>query len=316
MTTALATRPSATALLGADVRHTTSAAQALQVAGLSGLNVVKVPVVTATHGVLVESRYALETHQRPLPGVTVGEDFEVVQYEENADLLDALARRLGASFANAGALTLSRAFVALELPEAVMVGPDKLMITVAAFMAHGSASNYLVPGACRVMCANQQDQMLREGRDYKITIRHTASAHERTAAAEDTLMATVASMDHLAIEGEIMLDQPVTVTQFRDIADALYPLGGDSKSAQTIYDRRIEVLTSIFTGPTNTNIAGTAWAAYQTIAEYVQWAMSVRGASDTELDHARARRALTSGTAHATQVKAFNVIRDMFDLAL
>lgn len=315
MTTALATRPtSAVELLGTDVSHSGTARQALQDARLAGLNVVKVPVMTATNGELVAGQYALESHGKPLPGITVGDDYNVVQFEQNADTLDAVARRLGATFANAGALSLSQAFVSLVLPEPLTVGDDKLIATINAFMSHGTGSNVFVPGGTRVLCANEQPQLVREGRDYKVTIRHTVSAPERTALAEEAMMATTAGMKLIVDEGLEMLRQPCTHFDFLRIVDALFPLGGESKTAQTHYDKRVTILEGIFNSPTNTNIAGTAWCAYQTIAEYVQWAKGVRGVPENELNTARARRALAGG-GHKDQVRAYTLIRDMFDLA-
>lgn len=315
MTAALDTRPpSAVELLGTDVSGSFTAGQALQDARLAGLNVTKVPIVTATRGELVHGQYALESHGRPLPGITVGDDYKVVQFEENAATLDAVARRLGATFANAGALSLSQAFVSLVLPEPLVIGDDRLIATINTFMSHGVGSNVFVPGGCRVLCANQQPQFVREGRDYKVTIRHTTSAPERTALAEEAMMATTAGMKLIVDEGLAMLRQPCSHDDFTRIIDILFPLGGDSKTAQTHYDRRVAILEGIFNGPTNANIAGTAWCAYQAVAEYVQWARGVRGVPENELNTARARRTLAGG-GHKDQVRAYTLIREMFDLA-
>lgn len=315
MTAALATHPpSAVELVGTDVSQCGTARAALGAAGLDGLDVQKVEIQTTTHGRIVPGQYALESHGKPLAGITVGDDYKVVQFEENADTLDAVARRLGATFANAGALSLSQAFVSLVLPEPLTIGDDKLIATINTFMSHGVGSNVFVPGGCRILCANQQPQLVREGRDYKVTIRHTSSAPERTALAEEAMMATTAGMRLIVSEGLEMLRQPCSRDDFAEIIDVIFPLGGDSKTAQTHYDRRVAILHGIFDGPTNANIAGTAWCAYQAIAEYVQWAKGVRGVPENELNTARARRALAGG-GHKDQVRAYTLIREMFDLA-
>lgn len=319
MTTALAIRPpSAVELLGTDVSNSGTAHQALVDAGIAGLDVVKVAIQTVDHQETVRGQYALESHGKPLHGITVGDDYNVVQFEANAETLDAVARRLGATFANAGALSLSQAFVSLVLPEPLEIGDDKLIATINAFMSHGTGSNVFVPGGCRILCANQQPQLVRDGRDYKVTIRHTVSAPERTALAEEAMMATTAGMKLIVKEGLEMLRQPCSRGDFTEIIDIVFPLGGESKTAQTYYDKRVAILESIFNGPTNANIADTAWCAYQSITEYVQWAKGVRGVPDNELGElsvARARRALTSGDARKDQVRAYTVIREMFGLA-
>lgn len=314
MTTALATPPTAVELVGTDVSQCGTARAALEAAGLAGLDVEKVEIQTCTHHRTVPGQFALETHGKPLPGITVGDDYKVVQFEENADTLDAVARRLGATYANAGALSLSQAFVSLVLPEPLVIGDDKLIATINTFMSHGTGSNVFVPGGCRVLCANQQPQLVREGRDYKVTIRHTVSAPERTALAEEAMMATTAGMKLIVAEGLDMLHQSCSLDEFLEIVDIVFPLGGESKTAQTHYDKRVEVLRGIFNGPTNANIADTAWCAYQAIAEYVQWAKGVRGVPENELNTARARRALAGG-GNRDQVRAYTVIREMFGLA-
>jgi hypothetical protein len=329
MTAALATAPAidgridAMATLGTDVRHSGSAHQALIDAGIAGMYVRKVPVLSANTGTLVEGQYCLENALgEPLHNITVGDDFQVVQFEDNADALDAVARQTGATIANAGKIDVrhygiggARAFVSLELPEPIVIGDDRMIGYITAFMSHGQSSNHFIPGARRAWCANQQSQMVREGRDLKVTIRHTSSALERTALAGDTLLATVAGMRDLETEGREMLATPVTDDEFGTIIDIMYPLGGESKAAQTRYDKRVEALQELYTGPTNANITGTAWGAYQAINEYGQWVQGIRSGGDDNLDRARARRALTSSTLAATQVKAYTVIREMYGLA-
>ena len=315
-------RIDAMTVLGTDVRESSSAHQALVDAGIAGMGVRKVPVFTGL-GKLVEGQYALETALgEPLHNITVGDNFQVVQFEDNAATLDAVARRTGATLTNAGKVDVrnygiggARAFVALELPEPIVIGDDRMIGYITAFMSHGLSSNHFVPGAKRTWCANQQSQMVREGHDLKVTIRHTSSALERTALAEDTLMATVAGMRDLETEGREMLAQAVTDEEFRRIIEAIYPLGGDSKAAQTRYDKRVEALQELYVGPTNANITGTAWGAYQALNEYGQWVQGVRLGEDTSMDRARARRALTSSNLASTQIKAYTVIRDMYGLA-
>jgi hypothetical protein len=326
MTAALATidgRIDAMTTLGTDVRHSGSAHQALIDAGIAGMNVRKAPVLSANTGRIVEGQYCLENALgEPLHNITVGDDFQVVQFEDNAATLDAVAQRTGATIANAGKIDVrhygiggARAFVSLELPEPIVIGDDRMIGYITAFMSHGLSSNHFIPGAQRAWCANQQSQMVRDGRDLKVTIRHTSSALERTALASDTLMATVAGMRDLETEGREMLDQAVTDDEFRQIVDIMYPLGGESKAAQTRYERRIDAIQELYTGPSNANITGTAWGAYQAINEYGQWVQGIRSGGDDNLDRARARRALTSSTLASTQVKAYTVIREMYGLA-
>lgn len=308
-------RQSATEVLGIDVSTAPSAHDALIHAGIAGLNVRKVGIRT-DRGKRIPTQFGLELHDgTPLP-VTVGAGFEVVQYETNADLLDAVSRRLEAPFGRAGGLVAhkGRAFLTMDLPEPIRIGDDFLAASLTAFMGHGRTGNHFVPGAMRVGCFNQQTHLMREGRDHMVTIRHTSSAPERTAVAEETLVATMTGIKELAAEGNEMVAAKVTDDQFWAIVNQIYPLGGSSKAAETRHDRRVESIENLRDAPHNANIRGTAWGTYQVLNEYSQWAQNIRAGLDGE-QVARARRALISGNLHATQARTYTAVRELVGLA-
>ncbi|HZE01512.1 MAG TPA: DUF932 domain-containing protein, partial [Pseudonocardiaceae bacterium] len=207
----------------------------------------------------------------------------------------------------------ARAYVAMVLPEQICIGGiDPVEARLVAFMSHGANSNVLTPTATRLYCANQQPQVEAED-NFKIVIRHTSSAPARTVAAEKVLTAAVGSMRQMAVEGEQMLSRKVGIDEFTRIVEHLYPLGGDSKSAKTRSDKRIETLQQIYHSPTQEPIRNTAWGAYQAILEFGQ---HFQGIKKTENSHSvtRARRALTSGNLATKQLRAFRLIREMVGL--
>lgn len=321
MTAALADRVDAYTALGTDVSKSGSAHQALIDAGLAGMNITKVPV-TSRNGRAVPGAYLLEDATgEPLPKMVVGDGFTVVQYEEVAEVLDAVAARTGATFHRSGALDVraygiggARAFISMLLPESIRIGDDVTEGYITAFMSHGWNSNVLAPTGTRVECANQQPQIAQER--YSTIIRHTASALARHQAAEEALVNSAAAMRDGARYAEQMMLVKTTNDQFRAIVDRLYPLGGESKQAQTRYHNRIEKLEMIRTGATNQGIAGTAWGDYQTILEYSEWHQNVKGGDDegTNLTAVRARRALTAHSLVKTQLEAFDIIRETVGL--
>lgn len=317
-TAAVLDRTDAFATLGTDVSKSGTAHQALIDAGLAGMNITKVPV-TSRNGRSVPGAYLLEDATgEPLPKMVVGNDFTVVQYEDVADTLDAVAARTGAVFDRSGALDVrqygiggARAFISMRLPERLSIGGDVVDAYLVAFMSHGWNSNVLAPTGTRVSCANQQPQFAR-GDQFKIVVRHTTSAIARTQAAEEALVKSVASMRRAAEEAEGMLRVPTTNAQFEDIVKRLYPLDDDaSKATKTRHTNRLERLELIRTGDTNTGIAGTAWGDYQTILEYGEWHQRVQGGEDagTNLAAVRARRALTAPNLVKDQLRAFEVVR-------
>lgn len=317
MTTPILDRRDAFATLGTDVSQSGTAHQALIDAGLAGMNIVKVPV-SSRNGRTVPGAYLLEDATgEPLPKMVVGNDFTVVQYEDTAATLDAVAARTGAVFDRSGALDVrqygiggARAFISMRLPERLSIGGDIVDAFLVAFMSHGWNSNVLAPTGVRVECANQQPQFAR-GDQFKIVIRHTTSALSRTAAAEEALVKSVASMRRAAEEAEGMLRVKTTAGQFEEIVSHLYPLDGEaSKATKTRHANRLEQLTLIRHGDTNAGIRGTAWGDYQAILEYGEWHQRVQGGDDGTTA-TRARRALTAPNLINAQLKAFDVVREV-----
>jgi Domain of unknown function (DUF932) len=319
MTTALAAPTNAFQLVGTEVPEARTALEALEMAGLTNLNLTKVPLFN-TNGRPAAGKYGLETgNGELLPGVVVGEDYEVVPYEAYASMLDAVAERTGATIDSVGALgyNSTRAFISLKLPQQLLIGADDPVDGyIAAFLGHGTTANHLMPTGIRIFCANQQPQLTRDNK-YKIVIRHTSSASERTAKAEETLVASVAAMNEMATDARAMRAAAFTPDQLHRAIDLVYPLGGDSKAAQTRYDRRVEAITGIHNGDTMANIRNTAWGAYQALIEFDQWHRSVRNPDDdSNIERLRARRSLASNSsAFVSQLRAFDVVRALAGLS-
>lgn len=316
MTAPVIDRHDAFTTLGTDVSNSGTAHQALIDAGIAGMNITKVPV-SSRNGRTVPGAYLLEDSTgEPLPKMVVGDGFTIVQYEDVATTLDAVAARTGAVFDRAGVLDVrlygiggARAFISMRLPEQLRIGGGDLIDAyLVAFMSHGWNSNILAPTGTRVACANQQPQFARSD-EFKVVIRHTASAPARTLAAEQALVASVESMKLATREAEQLLAVKTTDAQFREIVEKLYPAGGDSKSATTRHQNRIIDLEVIRHGDTNTDIKGTAWGDYQAILEYGEWHQNIRGGGD-DITAARARRVLTQPSLATTQLKALEVIRE------
>lgn len=131
--------------LGTAVTATT-AAEAMVQGGTAGWDVRKVPLTAqhpAGYSFPVRGRYATVTapdasHAAVL-GV-VGDRYRVIQNEEHAAFLDALAEETGATYAYAGTLEEGRwAFTALRLPGHLLIGGERVENYVAAVNSHDGA---------------------------------------------------------------------------------------------------------------------------------------------------------------------------------
>jgi phage/plasmid-like protein (TIGR03299 family) len=323
MTTATATavldRVDALHGTGTDVRGTTSAFDALADAGLAGWNVTKKPVQLTT-GEPVPGVFSLARTDRglnrPLKGVSVGRGYTVVNYEQNAALLDAVATEIGGTFDSSGLLDGgTKAFLSIKLDEEFAIGGvDPVTAYLVAFMGHGGTSNVLAPTAIRAFCANQQRQ-ISQGNKLKIVIRHTLNAPARMELARETLKTTFQGLADFKKSGELLLSQPMVDSEFKAIVDKLYPLGGESLAAQSRYDTRMGTMRRLFNeSETNANIRGTAWAGFQAVSEYAEHftsvAHSTRGGDGASITDARSQRALTDAALENRQNKAFGAFME------
>lgn len=314
MTTAIARRVDALHGTGTDVRGTTNAFDALADAGLAGWNVEKQPVKFADGTALRGVQGLRKGSGYPLHGLSVGDRYNVIQYEQNAELLDAVALETGAMFDSSGPLDGGRkAYLSMRLPDQLVMGDNGDLIDgyIVAFMGHGKVANVFAPTATRVFCLNQQHQITR-GNKYKVTIRHTANHSDRMLIARSTLTATISAFRELAEEAEKMMDQRLTDEKFRQIVDGLYPLGGETGSAQTRYDGRMQTMSHLFNeSETNSNIRGSVWGGLQSVYEYVEHYATVRGTENGNVTDKRAQRSLVSPTVANERDKAYRAFSSL-----
>ena len=297
-----------------------TAAQAMSHARLGGWNVRKQPLQTTpilgTDGVAVldvpEQFATIRTNPvtgRPDVLGVVGSGYTPIQNEQHADLLDALVDESGAHFETAGSLRGGRqVFITMKMPITMRVGGvDPVDLYLIACNSHDGTSAFrLLVSPVRVVCANTQAAAFRRARS-SFSIRHTAGARGQIAQARAALGLTFAYAEAFEAEAEAMIAQTVTDDQFSALVAAVWPIEKKSDRARTIGANRQHALTRLWRhSPTNTEIRGTKWAAYQAITEYTDHVAPV-SAKRYQAD-VRAERVVTSGTVAQVKTRAFDLI--------
>lgn len=292
-----------------------TAQEAMTLGHLGGWNVRKAPLTASDlteHGVTavaVPGAYAT-VRTNPFTGAAeplgvVGEGYHALQNEEHADFLNTLAEASGATFETAGSLRGGRqVFVTMRLPEHLRVGgSDRVDLNIAALNSHdGSSAFRVLVTPVRVVCANTQTAALRN-HVASWSIRHTRGAKAAVQAAREALGLTFAYVEEFETEAERMINTTVTDGEFSRLVTGLYGRPDPDATARTraTARRRQERLSWLWHhAATQNDIRGTAWAAYQSVAEYVDHYAPVRDKSNP--DTARATRLLT--TDQPAQVKA------------
>lgn len=297
------------------------AAGAMSHAKLGGWNVRKEPLQTApiisADGVStleVPDQFAT-VRTNPVTGRpdvlgVVGRGYTPIQNEEHAALLDALVDESGAHFETAGSLRAGRqVFITMKLPASILIGGvDPVDLYLVALNSHDGTSAFrLLVSPVRVVCANTQAAPISRARS-SFSIRHTSGARGYIEQARQALGLTFAYAEAFQAEADAMLAQSFTDAQFAAIVAELWPIDEKSERSKTIGANRSHTLNRLWRrSPTNTEIRGTKWAAYQAITEYTDHVAPI--ADKRNPDGARAERALTSASVGQVKTRAFDLVR-------
>ena len=160
----------------------------------------------------------------------------------------------------------------------------------------------------RVVCANTQHAALRNHLS-SWSIRHTRNAKAAVQAARDTLGLTFAYVEAFEAEAERMINTSVTDAAFFELVQNLFPSPTPDAPARTrnAARRRQASLAHLWhDAATQSGIAGTAWAAYQSVVEYVDHFAPVRDKADAAT--ARALRLLTTDEPARIKARAWTAL--------
>lgn len=298
--------------LGQQVGHAMTADELMTESHLGGWNVRKIPAfgVDGPGPLLpVIGKFAIvrdnpTTGQPEAMGGMVGNHYVPIQNETNTEVLQALVDQSGALFETAGSLNGGRnVFVTMKMPENLMVGGrDELELYIAAMNSHDGTSRYnLITSPVRIVCKNTQDAAVR-GAKSSFQISHTSGATNRIEEARQALALTWAYAKEFEAEAEEMIARTMNKDAFvKSLARHIFPKPSTtdtdaSKRKMTVFNDREVLLVDLFeNAATNENIRGTAWAGYQSIAEYFDHYIPVQTKGATSAEDARARRTILGG---------------------
>ena len=275
--------------LGTTTADCLTAEQALKTAYLYDWDVQTEPAYTAS-GLVIPGDRAI-TRKNPFTGVReplaggAGKIYTPIQNEDLTGFLDAVVDQSGAHYETAGAINGGRdVFVTMKLPETMLVGgEDRIDVYIASLNNHSGqfAARTLVTPT-RIVCKNTQAVAISNAvRMYKV--RHTTNALQNIQQAREALSLTFKYLDGFQSEADKLIDQSYTDAEFDKLVRQLVgePEDATSKRGETSIQKAIDALEWSFSeSPTNDNIRGTKWGAYQAVTEYADWMYPVRGGDD------------------------------------
>jgi phage/plasmid-like protein (TIGR03299 family) len=245
-----------------------------------------------------------------LTGVTeylgiVGTDYGTVQNEEAAEVLNRLVDASGAHFETAGSLRGGRmVFITMKLPTGMHIaGIDEMDLYLCATTSHDGTTALRVDATpIRVVCATTQRAAIAHSRG-SYTFRHTSNIRQQISQAREAMGLMWNYLDGFQAEAERMLNETLSMGEFEKITAQLWPLADDaSEATRNNAKKRASTLRYLIRdSDTQKAIAGTRWAGFQAVTEYIDHYAPARDAA------VRAHRAVTGPIAEL-KTRAFELL--------
>ena len=267
-------------------------------------------------GVMVENEYITtgdkfatyrfhpKTKKAEALGV-VGNRYTPVQNAEAFSMLNNIADESGAVFETAGSINNGKkVFMTMKLPNTLQIGGiDPVDLYLMAWNTHdGTSSFQIVVTPIRVVCQNTLTAAIGTAKST-FALRHTTNVGGKVQQAREALGLTFKYVEAFEKQAEALLSQKMTDKEFYSLVEKMIPIDEEDSRARNLADTARGTLNALWIAPTQTNIAGTKWAAYNAFTEYADWARPVKSAQDS----ARAIRIVT-GAGDAFKNKALALL--------
>jgi len=228
----------------------------------------------------------------------VGNQYVPVQNMEAFEILDAIRDDSGAVYETAGSLYEGkRVFISMKLPNTLKFagGQDNVDLYILASNSHDSSTAFqLMVTPIRVVCANTLAMAVGNHKRV-INLKHTRNVKSRVTEARDALGLTFAYVEEFEKQVEKLISSPMSHSEFYAYTEKLYEIKGTTQKQETRTEKVREEIKALWNAPTQANIKGTRWAAYNAVVEYVDWGMAMRLTKKISESDARAIRTMTGG---------------------
>ena len=257
----------------------TSAREMLKLANLNNWNV-RLEDIELPENYTSSKLNFLVVRDHPINGnpdvlSVVGERYQTLQNEDLFAFGDYLLD--GARWETAGSLKNGRVvFGSLALERETVLDPDGVSDKVKTYLLVNTSHDGSVAVAAsitpvRVVCANTLNVALK-GTKQSFKMRHTSTLDGRIASAREALGLANSYMDKFDVMAKELFEKEITKATFDKIVATAYPMPDkDKKGAFKKWENKIDLLEELYVADTNKNINKTAWGAYNTLTERLDW---------------------------------------------
>ena len=221
---------------------------------------------------------------------TVGKRYKPVQNEELFQFADAIHdANADCRWESAGSLKKGKVvFGTVDIPRTMVLDPqganDETKLYLIVWTSHdGSVAVQAAVTPVRVVCQNTLNLAMRNAKQ-SFKIRHTQSVDGRIQVARETLGLALGYFDEFETEAKALYSQAITDAEFSKLIQTIYPKPDkdSAKVALTKWENKVVLLDELYhNSPTNANIKGTKWGAFNALTERLDYYRSSRGNSET-----------------------------------
>jgi len=281
--------------IGVQVDGAMTAEEALTMAQLDWrVSVSDEPVgVTTANGDYIQMDNKFITYrEHPKQGTralgVVGNRYTPIQNTEAFSFLNHLVDESGAIFESAVSLGRGeKVAIVMKMPDSMAFanGTDVVNQFIIATNSHDGSSSFTVAVTpLRLTCTNQIRLAVHNAKS-KIALKHTAGATSKVQQARETLGLVFKYQESFEQEVEKLLSIKFTDTDYQEFVKKMIP----DPTGNGVTERRIHAaqqtradLYRLWNSPNQQIVANTGWAAYNAVAEYVDWFKPVRGNEDKD----------------------------------
>jgi len=237
------------------------------------------PVGAIVDGKLLSVNDKFLTYSQYADGLTeplgvVGNRYTPIQNTDAFELLNNIVDESGAIFDYAGRVgNGERCWISMKMPNTITVanGADAIETYLTCMNSHdGSSSFRIYTTFLRLICTNG---LKRETKGSEIVMRHTINSTLKVQEARDALHIVFAEQEAFELEVQQLLSMKMTDKDYKNFIETLVPeprKDATERKVNSVENVRSELL-GLWKAPTQQIVAGTAWAAYNAVAEYADW---------------------------------------------
>jgi len=211
---------------------------------------------------------------------TVRGVYQPLQNIEAFNFMDSLVEGEKVLYHTAGSLHGGRRIWMLaQMPKMVVLdnnGEDKIGSFLLLANAHDSTMSVTIKHTnIRVVCANTLEFSLQEDDALPIIrISHSTSMHSQIEKTKDILRLSEQSLHNVYSIATGLKQRSFTTQKFKKYIEALFPDNPEAKNhtrSQNIRKKIIDLWEGEGRGLNISGVQGTGWAAYNAVAEYLDW---------------------------------------------